>query len=107
MRLREDMGKWSAIVVIVAVTYWISKSITTTIFAVILSFVYEYYRSLAASILVSLSASLGTLAIYLLNDHLPGLGGEMNIAVPIILLVSILACAFFMLMIHRKHESPY
>ena len=107
MRLREDMGKWSAILVVAIVSFVLKRSVDTVIFAVIFSFVYEYYRSLGASILVILSYELGIFIFFKMGDSVPGLGGEMSIIVPIILLLSVVACGFFLLMIYRKHNSPY
>ncbi|MBR5348835.1 MAG: CPBP family intramembrane metalloprotease [Lachnospiraceae bacterium] len=106
-RLREESGAIAAIVVVGIVSIWFYRSVDMVLMSLILSFIYEYYRSLAAPIIVSVCYSLGCYAFYAISENLPGINGDLSILVPVLLLLSVVAIAFMLLMIYRKHSSPY
>lgn len=106
-RLREESGAVVSIVIVGIVSIWFYRSVDMVLMSLILSFIYEYYRSLAAPIIVSVCYSVGLYLFYAISLSLPGLEGNLSILVPVVLLISVLAVAFLLLMIYRKHSSPY
>lgn len=106
-RLREESSAITTIVVVGIVSIIFFRSVDKVLMSLILSFIYEYYRNLAAPMIVSVCSSVGVYVFYTINENLPGLDGNLSIMVPVMLLVSVLAIAFMLLMIYRKHNSPY
>lgn len=106
-RLREESGAVVSIVIVGIVSIWFFRSVDMVLMSLILSFIYEYYRSLAAPIIVSISFWVGLFAFYAISNSLPGLNGDLSILVPLMLLISVLIVVFLLFMIYRKHSSPY
>ena len=106
-RLREESGALPTIVIVAGVTFLMTRSWDMTLLGLVCCIVYEYYRSLAASMIVSVSAYMGIFLSFKFNDALPGLDGEMNILVPVMMLICVVAIVFMLFVIYRKHESPY
>jgi|GEM_PF-2817605 len=106
-RLREESDAIVSFVIIALVTAFMYRSVSAVIFGLILSFVYEYYRNLAAPILISVSESVGVYLFYTISGSLPGLNGEMNILVPVMILLCIFLIAFLIFLIYRKHNYSY
>lgn len=106
-RLREESGVITTFLVVGIVSYLFYRSVDEVIMSLILSFIYEYYRSIAAPIIVSVCWSVGCYVFYAMSENLPGINGDLSILVPIMLLLCAVGIAFILLMIYRKHSSPY
>ena len=106
-RLREESGPIPTIVIVCIASIILFRSVDMVIMNLILSFVYEYYRSLFASLIVSLSYSIGCFMFYAISGALPGINGELNLLVPLMLLLCVAGVGFCLFMIFRKHGSPY
>ena len=106
-RLREESGPIPTIVIVGIASILLYRSVDLVLMSVILSIVYEYYRNLAAPLIVSVSYSIGCFMFYAMSGSLPGLSGDMNLLVPLMMLICVAGVGFCVFMIFRKHNNPY
>ena len=106
-RMREESGALPTIVIVGIVAAIFYRAVDSVIMALILSFIYEYYRNLAAPLIVSVCYSLGCYFFYSISLNLPGINGEMSILVPVFILLCAIGVIFLLFVIYRKHGSPY